>query len=554
MQGAQETVTTCSSDNMDLQKRRRVSCLRDTFGLGSDNLSHGSKDTVEPSQERAKPAVPSLLSQERLGVQVVVLCLGLGLYTSRLDGETGSQFDLARLKAWLNSRWGDRFPQKWEAAVLWEDAVAEPPGWIALAIIAVVIWALWESTKFPRHHSLHSPWDYARMSMQMLGDVALVPFYLFLPAEFTEVLYASTPENERLLACCPSLWRFKQTPWFRNAFLSFCALMWHDLVHTMRGNDANVVHREHLRTPDGGTVALDWFGASKPGANGKTKVLFVTTTWAGDTLVSFPQEVCKHFEANGWQCVSMVKRGCGIAMPNKQTPESGSWVAPWCLGGFDDIQLAIDHVASICPGLSICGIGPSLGAGQLRNYVNKTGFKSKLAAVVVVDAGEDWEIALKSLDHRLPVVAKALAGTAHRACDECGVPAKFESAVPAESASPEGEGDLLRFVRERLAPAHGFEASVAGATQYLRSCQFADPAGCQTPTLEILTFNDLLTSVSMTRNTKMLHVASPHIVTCTTRQGTHIVRWNGIRGRCWISQVGCEFLESALKKPTEKAS
>lgn len=533
--------------------------------------SQVSRDAAEVPQEPSQPSVPALWHQERLGVQVVVLCLGFGLYTSQGRGvseEAGSQLDLAQLKRWLNSRCGDRLPEIWEAAM------PAPPGWMTLAIITVMLWAFWEATKFPRHATTQNVWGCMRMLMQLLGDLALAPLFLLLPGELTEVLYQATPQNEHILASCSSMWRFKQTPWLRNAWLCFAALMYYDLT----GNDESMVHREKLSTPDGGVIALDWWGSSQPGANGKTKVLFVGTTWSGDAMVSFAKEVCKHFTAEGWQCVVMVKRGCGLTMPNKQPPpEPGMQASPWCLSGFDDFQLAVDHVVDLCPGVPVCGLGTSLGGGQLRNYVNETGSQSRLTAAVVVDAGEDWELALTSLDRRLPIVASALKMAGDSTCDMCGVPAKTatmvddsraEANAPASTisnlvskvfrASPQksrpAEGPCIKFVRQRLAPFHGFEASAAGASHYMRSCQPADPVGCNIPTLEMITFNDLLTEASEIQKLQKLYLASPHIVTCTTRLGTHIVRWSGIRGSCWISQVGCEFLESALRAPpTQRA-
>merc|ERR1712045_860300 len=102
-------------------------------------------------------------------------------------------------------------------------------------------------------------------------------------------------------------------------------------------------------------------------------------------------------------------RGCGNVMRNSQPPAGGpSKPGLWCLSGLDDVKLAIDHVARECPGVPICGLGFSTGAGQLRNYVNSTGKSSKLAAAVLTDAAPEWGMAMESLDKRMPFIGQAL--------------------------------------------------------------------------------------------------------------------------------------------------
>lgn len=512
---------------------------------------HTKAGEAGATEQSSIARVPSLFSQERKGPQAVVLCLGLGLYTSRgrsLSSDVGSQLDLAEILTWLSSRVGDR---------------PEPPGWMGLALVALLLWACWEATKFPRHHSMASAWDNVRILMQLLGDFLLAPFFMLMPPELTEVRYAPTPQNEKILASCPSIWRFKQMPWLRNPLLGFAALLWFD----HRDNDRSLVHREKLSTQDGGTIALDWWRCSEPGANGKDKVMFIASTWSGESLVSFSREVCKHFTARGFQCVVMVKRGSGLIWPNEQPPrEDGTRAKPWCIGGFEDMQQAIDHVAKICPGVPICGLGPSLGGCQLRNYVHATGTKCKLSAAVIVDAADDWNENIESISSRLPLIDGVLRQTADITFDACGAPdARLTEEPPpkgsfytrmmsriagafATQLRQQPEGKIFKFIRDRQAPAYGFEATTDGAKKYMQSCNAADPAGCAIPTLHLVSFNDFLIDFKVAKGLQKLYQASPNIVTCSTRMGTHVIRWNGLRGSCWISAVSCEFIESALKQ------
>lgn len=521
-------------------------------------MSSEAADAAHLAQGKLSDATPASspsLLQERRGLHVAALCCAIGLYTSR--GTELSEGDTAHWDAGIAATW-----------------FGSPPRWLTLFIVSMLLWALRESTMFPRHASMASARDKARLLMQFAGDAILTPVFLFLPGEKTEVRFAPTPLNERLVAACPRLQRFKQTPWFRNAFSSFGWLLVHDYLGAA---DNGEVQREVLSTPDGAALALDWWGG-KPEPGTIEKVLFLGTTWSGDALVSFQRNVCTHFTSRGWKCVVIVKRGCGLTMPNEQPPLEGKRAAPWCLDGFDDIDLAVDHVARTLPGVPICGLAPSLGGAQLRNYVRKLGARSKLTAAVVVDSAECWVESVPSIDGRMPLLSKALRGAAEVTLDLCGVPEKYGEAGTAQETSAsvgkkaadgymaslflslakdllaslvakptEEEGDISEFLRNRLAPAHGFEASPEGVSSYLRSCQPADPVGLRVPTLELVTFNDMLIDPPSVRSLQNMYLASPHIITCATRGGTHAVRWNGCQASCWISQTGCDFFEAVLQ-------
>jgi len=277
------------------------------------------------------------------------------------------------------------------------------------------------------------------------------------------------------------------------------------------------------------------------------KVLCLGSTLTGDCFVTIARDVCRHFSAKGWRCVNFTKRGCGLTWPNTQPNQD---VAPWCLSNIQDIQLAINHVAKLFPDFPICGIGLSTGAGQLRNYVNLIGEASKLSACVLVDAAPEWEWALNSVDTTLPLIAKSLGGVCKATFQEC-----HRSALPCSGEAFEDllSGGLMEFVRDYQAPAHGFEHSKAGASEYMRRCQPAPASGCAVPTLELMTINDSLITPEMCERLQDFHKASPHIVTATTVEGTHMIRWEGFRPTCWIARSSAEFLEAALQRKASAA-
>jgi len=105
---------------------------------------------------------------------------------------------------------------------------------------------------------------------------------------------------------------------------------------------------------------------------------------------------------------------------------------------------------------------------------------------------------------------------------------------------------MFKLVQDVMAPLNGFGNSEVDATKYLSSCNAPSSARCRRPVLELSTFNDMLISPQAIWDVHRLHNDSPHVITCTTRGGTHVVRWEGWFARCWLSKVSGEFLVAAL--------
>lgn len=386
--------------------------------------------------------------------------------------------------------------------------------------------------------------------LQMSGDVLLIPLYAWMPPEKPVIGYQRTPVNLEIVANCPSFASLKMTPWVLNAYLAFAVLLSGDFIRVERWRKC--IRREKVQTPDGGVIALDWWEEDAKAAAEAKRVLFVGSTFTGDAVPTVTREVCRHFSSRGWRCVVLVKRGCGQFMPNEQPqPAAGAKVAkPWCLLGIEDFELAIARVAEVCPGLPICGLGLSAGAAQLRNYVNRAGKDCKFAAAVVVDCSKEW--AIEDTEERCPLIAKALAGSCHDTYDACHAPR------PAADAALAGEkvlkGGLMEFIRDRMAPAHGYERSLKGARAYFRACEPPSVDACKVPVLEMVTMNDLLLTQEAALWVQNLYTQNANVVTVLTREGTHMVRWEGWWPRCWISRASAEFLEGALNALAEPAA
>lgn len=478
--------------------------------------------------------IPTLLRKDSVALQSGV-CLGVAFAAVVLNVPLGLQpldFDVAAVS---------------EAAQAAKAAVSALDRALIMVlglVIALVSASAREALRHPKLAAHATGRELLRTLLQLSGDIFLIPFYACFTKERPLLGYQSTPQNLEILSRCPSLLAFSQTPWLQNALWAFAALTVADNIGNKRARKN--IRRELVKAPDGGVLALDWWedAASEPAAKPRG-VLFVNSTFVGDATPFCVRTPCKHFTSRGWRCVVFVKRGCGLTMPNTQ-PASAEAAAPWCLLGLRDLKLAIDHVANACPDVPICGLGLSTGAGQLRNYVNSVGKDSKLSAAVLLDAAPEWPVAIESCDKRMPLITQIMSFVALESFKACGHPAKPTASY---SSSEVVRGGMLEFVCDVMAPAHGFERSLAGAREYMRSCQPAHASGCSIPVLELCTTNDMLMTAEMAQMVQSMYKASPHVITAMTHRGTHMIRWEGWRPRCWVTRVSDEFFQSVLWQP-----
>jgi len=423
-------------------------------------------------------------------------------------------------------------------------------GAIAVFIVAVVMSsAIWEAMQPPPRSSTHGTKLAAvRMVLQILGDIIFIPVYAMRPPEKPLMGFQRTPLNLEILSKCPSLESFHQTPWLRNVYVAFIYLMYGDFVLVPPASKFDkYVRRELVETPDGGQLALDWWEEEDlMHMTSKAKrILFIGSTFTGDAMVTATREMCKAYTRSGWRVVVMVKRGCGFSMPNTHpgVKDGEQYPKPWCLASTEDMKLCIDLVAERYPGIPICGVGLSTGAGQLRDYVGRAGANSKLAAAVIADAAPEWEWAMSELDKNIPLIAQALGVAAQQTLKAGGT----------EKASMKGGNfnqilsqGLMEAVRDYMAPAHGYEHSDEGARQYMKDCQPAPASGIAVPTLEMISLNDTLITPVMVERIYNLHKENPNVVTCVTIEGTHMVRWEGNSPSCWISRTSEEYFNAVL--------
>lgn len=230
----------------------------------------------------------------------------------------------------------------------------------------------------------------------------------------------------------------------------------------------------------------------------------------------------------------------------------------------DDLELAINYVADLYPGAAVCGVGLSTGAGQIKNYVNARGRRSRLAAAVLVDGAPFWGPAIELFDRNLPLLSRVLTTCARptfqhilepeirftRATSSIQQAATVEDPIVAKRFVSGGFAEFVHLVQ---APAMGFPRNFEGTQQYFESCVPADASGCAVPVLELLNYNDTLIAAEFHNITRKDAEKSSNVIVTTTREGTHMIRWEGILPKCWLRRVSNEFLEAALQI-TEKVA
>lgn len=188
------------------------------------------------------------------------------------------------------------------------------------------------------------------------------------------VHYQSTPTNEALVAKLEHLRRpVKPLPFFTNRHVETiaAALFRRKLGFTYR--------RELLPTPDGGVVALDWpweqvraLEAGMVSDDAPLVILFPGLTGgSGDTYVQY---MIQRLWAFGILSVVFNSRGTSDSPVTSPQFYSASFTG--------DAGLVVDHVSGKFPHATLVGVGWSLGANILVNYLGEQETESKLAAAV----------------------------------------------------------------------------------------------------------------------------------------------------------------------------
>ncbi|GAB5361810.1 hypothetical protein AAMO2058_000744600 [Amorphochlora amoebiformis] len=392
-----------------------------------------------------------------------------------------------------------------------------------------------------RSHRTESTATWSALAATLLtcvGDLVLIPYYYFFGQEEPILEYLQSSQNQFIIDRCPSLKSFHPTCWLQNPFISFGVMLARELLWP------DYYHREVLRAPDGGNVALDWFKHSKADRNAMdetTPIMFCVSTLAGDPMCYPNGKTCYEFAKRGYRVACYVKRGCGIYRPNRfVTPKM------WCLSDYEDLTMCVDYIADKYPRAPIVAVGYSTGGGQLRNYIARTGVASKIAAGVVVDAGWQWDECVTSLDERIPFLSYCLSQSVLQPY------LQYVQKMPETVTEVGVEISKLRRIRSMgnmigwaMAPSNGFRGK---ALEYMHSSLPGDINSVAVPMLNLATLNDMVISRENLLSNSRFFTANKNIISVVNKRGTHVIRWEGILAqKCWISQASIEFCTAVLK-------
>lgn len=150
-------------------------------------------------------------------------------------------------------------------------------------------------------------------------------------------------------------------------------------------------HSEMLLMPDGGQVKLDWAGGSNNSRNCPTVLMLpgLTGCSADNYVLHMVQTVLQL----GYRCVVFNNRGCG---------GTELWTSrTYCAANTEDLEFVVKHLNKILPSAPVMGIGVSLGAVILFNYLARLGKDVGLCAGMCVSVVWDLLESASSLEKPL---------------------------------------------------------------------------------------------------------------------------------------------------------
>lgn len=123
-----------------------------------------------------------------------------------------------------------------------------------------------------------------------------------------------------------------------------------------------IIYSELLKTPDGGTISIDWAPplSVKPADNTPTLVLLHGLT--GGSFESYIRDLVDRLtRVHGYRCVVVNARACADTVLTSPQLFSGGYT--------DDLRLAVKHIRTTLPAAKLMGAGFSMGSNILMNYM-----------------------------------------------------------------------------------------------------------------------------------------------------------------------------------------
>lgn len=194
--------------------------------------------------------------------------------------------------------------------------------------------------------------------------------------------YQATPKNEILVSRCETLTKEYKGPWW-GGFGHLQTIY----AQALRRHQKPNYEREELKTPDGGTIVLDWLG--KDQTNYKSLIVIVPGICS-----TSDNHYLRHFTnflvQQGHLVVVYTPRGCATLTSPKI----------FTFGDTTDFRQTLQHVKESHPDLPLVGVGFSLGANCLIKYLgecSKNNEPTPLLGAISISAGYDAVSGIKHL-------------------------------------------------------------------------------------------------------------------------------------------------------------
>ena len=271
---------------------------------------------------------------------------------------------------------------------------------ITIIIILFILFTIGESMKIHRHASMEHFKDKIRIIATFIGDILLIPFQIFMfPFEYPLIQFQNTELNKYIFSNCKSMFKYTPTFWARNTLLQFIFIVLEEQYALFTKCK---VYRETIQMKDGGIVALDYWIDKKANKitmtdngfddekecdefaqfkdiykskyyyqykeneynkyefsnNNSTPILFIFTTYCGDSMSIPVRKVAQYFCLKGWRVISYCKRGCGSPY-YEMLPLTTNKI--FDLSGMDDAKVVIEHIHEKYPSAPKICLGFSLG-------------------------------------------------------------------------------------------------------------------------------------------------------------------------------------------------
>lgn len=219
---------------------------------------------------------------------------------------------------------------------------------------------------------------------------AYLAYYLYVVVKKPSIACRDKSLMKLIDQHCPISKEFYRPTWW--CFQSHAQTLLRSLIQSYPVTD---YRSEMLRMPDGGKVKLDWAdnkanSASPPESCPTVLLLPGLTGCSTDNYVLHMVQTIIHL---GYRCVVFNNRGCG---------GTELWTArTYCAANTDDLEFVVKHVRKLLPQAPVMGIGVSLGAGILFNYMCKRGRDVGLCAGMCVSVVWDLVESATSLEKPL---------------------------------------------------------------------------------------------------------------------------------------------------------